>query len=517
MAPAVVRTLTIVYEADGGAPPGITVGGGTDYEIDGQVSLNVGWINSSVDFTVMVSADQAAVDPDIDFATKCDALETAFRTPWLDLTVSQGAATLIDFKHSTNTGFRADPSVVKREDIGNTGYSRRYTVTIPVEMPADVSNTSGRQDADIKISYLPSRRRQVEISGVYTALPPGGVTARQQYEASINAFAATVLGPLGGTWELAEEPVVNEDHVQKVVNFVRVYDELIFEQAGGSPDEVSIVRQRLVISRAQVGPGDSPTGDTSFEASNASAASKGRSGGYQQVGLGGGETTYPTIGKGNTYAAGIGGSGGGSLAGTSGAVNRLLEIEASYECWIDKTVTPPTTLESFYSTIQSFIVQQIKTILKVSSVAITSERPSFDLDDCRITSSISAVASSSSGLVEYSQEVEDVSDPGIVLVPAWTGNSLSKFMYQGPQTIKQTITEKALYMGSDGFDTASPRPVIGQPAGEGGVSAERILRVRRRPIRMGVGSNTINLMDCTRITEREFYVEVAPRVQVTST
>jgi hypothetical protein len=300
-----------------------------------------------------------------------------------------------------------------------------------------------------------------------------------------------------------------------VVNFIRIYDELIFAQAGGATDSPSIIRQKLIISRAQVAPGDSPTGDSPFSSTDSSGSNSG--GRTWNVGFNsqGGTVYAGSLNTGTVFGSFSGSRGSGSSVSSSGNVNRLLEIEASYECWIDNTVTQPTDLESFYSTIQEFMIDQIKSILNVKSVAITQDRPTFDLDDNRITSSITAVAATTSGLVEYSQEVEDISDPGIVLVPAWTGNGLSKFAYKGPKTLRQTITEKALYFGGGGFAPGSPRGALGNPAGNEGKMAERVLRVRRRPVQMGVGANTIDLMDCTRVTEREFYIEIGPRVQVT--
>jgi hypothetical protein len=116
------------------------------------------------------------------------------------------------------------------------------------------------------------------------------------------------------------------------------------------------------------------------------------------------------------------------------------------------------------------------------------------MDDNRISTSITAVAASTSGLVQYSVEVEDLTDPGIVLVPVWSGDGLMKFSYGGPQTVTQTITENALYFGGGGFSTGSPRGAIGKPGGEKSKSADRVLRVKRKPIRMGKGSNTINLV-----------------------
>jgi hypothetical protein len=490
MAPAVNRTLSISWGA-------FTVGGNTDRELDGQVDMHVGWETSNVSFTVMVQADQGAADPDVDFATKCVAIETAFRTPRLNLVVSQGAATLVSFSHTASTGFTGVPMISKSEDEANTGYSRRYHISIDIQMPADVTLTNGRREADIRVIFSPSRRRRCEISGVYTSLPPAGGAARAQYQASIDAYALTVLTALGGTWELAEEPTVTEDDVQKVVHFARVYDELIFKQAGAALDSTSIVRQTLRISRARTSPGDSiPGGGGGPDAPRRHGGIGG--GGFNAGGVGG---QFVGNAPGSDFG-GIGGTPGGPGgfgSSSSGTVNRLVEVDASYECWVDHTVT--TNLESLYSTIKTFIVEQIKSVLSLGVFALTDDRPTFDFDDNRISASVRGSGATTSGLVQYTMSVEETHDPGLVLVPIWSGDSMAKYVYQGPSTRTQSINEQALVFGGGAFALNSVHEAIGE-------DDNWVLRphtTSHRSVRMGLDGNTLDLTEVSRVTVREYF------------
>ena len=518
MAPAVTRTLSVTWGT-------FTVGGSTDFELDGQVDIHVGWESSSVSFTVLVQADQGAAAPNVDFATKCTSIETNFRTPRLNLVVAQGAATLVSFSHSASTGFTGVPSISKTEDEANTGYARRYHISIDVEMPADVTLTNGRREADIRVIFSPSRRRRCEFSGVYTALPPGGLTARAQYQASIGAFTAGVLSALGGNWELAEEPSVSEDDVEKIVHFSIVFDELIFDQAGGGPDNVSIVRQTLRISRLRTAPGDSQEGMLS---GGAASVGPGTGGGGTGAGFGiGGAGGFSVSGGLGSAGIGVGSSsgfsnllsqfstssglhggsagGGGGLGGSTGPTNRLIELDANYECWVDhNSVSPGGGLESLYGTILEFVIEQIKSIFGLKTIAVLDERPNFDLDDNRISASIRAVAATTSGMIEYSLDVEDTQDPGWVLVPVWAGNTISKLKYAGPATQTQSIVEVGLFFGTTGFPPGSTHPPVGAP----GEMVPRQSSVKRKPIRMGLDNNTIDLGECTRTSTWEFYEPV---------
>jgi hypothetical protein len=72
--------------------------------------------------------------------------------------------------------------------------------------------------------WTTDRRAHVEFDGVYTC--NGSTTARQQYLDAIGAYASDILSALGGTYDLLEENVVNDDQ-NKVATFHRKYDQQI--------------------------------------------------------------------------------------------------------------------------------------------------------------------------------------------------------------------------------------------------------------------------------------------------
>jgi len=364
--PAVDRELAITYGS-------LSIGGSTDRLIDGYVRIEKAFATSSVEFDFVISATSEAA-----FATEISTVESALRTPFKDLLIEQGSSTILDLKPSTDTGLNTQPVIMKSEDIKNTGRSRKYTVRIDCEMPADNAPTSGIRESLVNVAYSPSRRRTVTISGVGTAI--AGTDARAKYEAIIGTFCTSILTALGGTYELGEEPVTESDYEDKTIRFSRIYDELIYSQAG-SGDHASIVRQEIQITRSQVGPGDS---------------------------------------KGSSQ------------------VERLVNLACTYSAWIDKTVTQD--LRGTWSSIKSWVYRQIQTTFASGSIAIIESSPSYDYDNNRITVTIQAVGSTGSLIIEYRETFKFSMISGIVLVPVWSGDMWDKYSYQGPRSIKKTTT-----------------------------------------------------------------------------
>lgn len=452
--PAVTRELKITYGT-------LVVGGTTDRLIDSYIQHDKGYVTSSVEFSFVITAATAAA-----FKTEIDLVELALRTPRSDFKVELGVELLLDLTHSTNRGFNANPTILKRESIADTGRSRRYTARIEFGMPADNVGTSGRRDSTVNVAYSPSRRRRVTISGVYTALPTA-TAARAAYEAAIAAYATAVLSALTGTYELAEEPTSEADDQNKTLTFTRVYDELIFSQAGAA-DDTAIVRQSLKIARQKVGPGDSPT------------------------------------------------------------ATRLVILQATYECWIDKNITQDLT-GKYASPIRGFIVTQAQSVLGGGSVALVDERPEFDFDDNRISVTMTLMGQAASGILEHRVTTEDSDQFGVVLVPAWTGDPLSKYRYDGAATkqrTKTTVTRvfgnvagapnvAAAAIGGGGQGPNQNKPAGGQqaagaeapPANEL-TTASMSKRVTRTPLRMGVDEFQFDVTDFETVEVFEFYKPV---------
>jgi len=375
--PAVDRELAITYST-------LTIGGTTDRLIDGYIRITKSYETSSVEFDFVISASTEAA-----FATEIASVEAIFRTPFKNLLIEQGSNTILSLSHSGNTGFNTKPTIMKMEDLKDTGRSRRYTVRIDCEMPANNAPTTGILDSQVNVAYSPARKRTVTISGAATAIV--GDDARTKYEAIISSFCASILTSLGGTYELGDEPNTETDYENKTLRFTRVFDELIYSQAG-TTDDSRIVRQSLKISRSQIGPGDTVN---------------------------------------------------------SGA-ERLVNLSCVYSAWIDKDVTQD--LRGVWSSIKSWVYDQIKTTFASGAIAITESAPDYDYDENQITIQIAAVGSTGSSLLEHKQTVQVKTMEGKILVPAWTGNAMSKYLYQGPKTVRRTTTttQRTLMSASQG-------------------------------------------------------------------
>lgn len=396
---AVDRELEITY---GTFVVGGTSVAGAERLIDGFMKIDKSFTDLTVSFDFVISQTTEAL-----FQDEIELVEAAFRNPFQDLTIVQGSETLLDCSPSTNTGLNTQPTIVKAEDIADTGRSRRYTVSIAADMPADNAPTVGIRDNSVNVGFTPARRRQVTISGTGTAVT--GAEARARYEAVITAFCASILTALGGTYELAEEPTTESDYENKLIAFSRIFDELIFDQAPGEPDNVEIVGQSIKVTRGLVGPGDTP-------------------------GMG---------------------------------VSRLLDLTATYEAWIDKDETTDIR-DVWHNTIKVWFYDQIRETNNLGAIAVLDSSPQFDYDDNRIIASVTAVGVGTSSLLEHRETTLTADVFGKVLVPAWEG-PYSKYLYQGPATRRRTttITKRTLGGGSGTAQSQNFQRQLNTPGGQG--------------------------------------------------
>ena len=231
--PAVTRELSVVYGT-------ITVGGASStYLLDGPVAVDEGPDEVRVSFRFeMVATSEANFDSQI------ASLETNFRTPRQNTTITQGAATLYSFSHSGNTGFDAEPVLRKvGDDLADSGRSRLYEVSIRIGVPADVYAQSGRRHARVSFDYTPGRRRTIAFSGEWAVLA-AGTAARTSYLAGVSTYCVGALPT--GTWEVIDEQH-DENETNKVLTWRRVYGEIIYDQSGAGVDHAAIVDPQLTI------------------------------------------------------------------------------------------------------------------------------------------------------------------------------------------------------------------------------------------------------------------------------
>lgn len=329
------------------------------------------------------------------FKVYCDQAQIAFRTPRQRFRVSFSGTVFEDMNPEAssggNTGFNQDAEIEKLGDDFDTSRSRGWRVMLTIQLPADLAGQSGRQDSEVRVDYEPSRRRIITISGRYTAIGVNDATA--QYQASIGAYASAIQSAVasgdGSTYELVEESFTHDD-ADKNCDFVRKYEEVIYDQVSGTRNDAGIVKGRYSYSRQQIAPGDSDP-----------------------------------------------------------ATVRLEIIECEFDCSIDKTVS--TSLEDYWtSSLKGYLLAQARSRLQLGQVALTDHQYKTDPSLNRIMGrmTIQATSTGGSNLVQsrYSTRVE--TNNGKVLVGTWDGNALSYHVYDGKAKLLRNRRWTKLLLGS---------------------------------------------------------------------
>jgi hypothetical protein len=397
----VTRELVITYGAyviDG------TVS--NDRFLDGYIRVDEGPDLATVEFDFVIQKASES-----DFAAEVAAAEAAFRTPRQLLSIVQGGETLYSFSHSGNTGFNSRPKIIKAEDIVDTGRSRRYTVSIEFDMPADTYSTEGRRDSAVQIQFDRARIRTVTIGGTYTALTSNAAYA--QYLSAIDTYTSTVLTALGGTYELQQEDDEYDDQ-NKLMTFSRVFKELIYDQVGGTLDDPAIVDQTLMVTRGRMEPGDSRQS------------------------------------------------------------RRWTEVSLDYRASIDKTVTTDLN-SKYDSDIRPWLIQNITDVFGEGAGALVEESPQFDGPNNVITCRMKMLTPrgrvlESNLTVGIRDDQGKILAPfwdGDI--------GISYYEYQGPRKILRTVNEFTKVVGTviaQAKVPGAPKFVFNAPAG-GGVAAGR--------------------------------------------
>lgn len=369
---SVPREIAIAYGS-------LTVGAGTSYPLHGYWTSRTDFETTEVGFKFLVTGASAAA-----FASACSSVETYLRTPYKDLTVTQGGSSILSLSQSSNTGLDAQPEIAKEDDPLQTGRSRLYTVTIRVGRAADTSPNQGLRRLFTSVEYDASRRRRVRFSGTYTAVSSNG--ARAQYESAIATICTSALSSLGGTYEIVGEPITRETTNGKTMDFERVYLERVTGQAGASLDDSSLVDSTLSVQKRRVNSGHTPD------------------------------------------------------------AAELTVVYARFESAVDKTVT--TDLRSKYGQIRSNLISRISTLagtplavtedevvldpennrISVTIIGLGRDDDSKDLLANRVTVTIDG-------------------HTGMRVVPKWSQRPLNAYVYRGPALKQYVITQSGRYWG----------------------------------------------------------------------
>jgi len=431
---------------------------------DGPMRIVRNWAAFSIEFSFCIRKTTTAL-----FLAEAAAVEAAFSKPRQALKVELNGSTQYDFSHILGTGFDSVPEIIKNGDAKLDGpLTRNYRVRVDVGMPANTIGSAngslGVRESTVDVSYSENGRRTISISGVWTGCPsPGNPNAREQFEAVIDTYATAVITAIGGTYELVGRPTEEADDTEltvagnvgmgRVLRFAREYEEILFSQgpnptlpgSGTKLDDTRIIRQTLVIARAQTAPGDTPE-----------------------------------------------------------AV-RLVTCSATYDAWIDKGTTS-ASYNALWDELEPWIITQMRNFLTPKAgagFALLSSTPRFDLDTGRIGGVLEAVGLGTSGTaIESTVTTENFRKTGKSLTPLWTGNPRAKYPWQGPEINLTTVTQVATVPG-DGAGVGLGALTV--PA-DAILVSERETSGNRR---IGLGDHTIDVTDLTKQAIIEFYDDPA--------
>lgn len=453
---------------------GVTVGGNTDFKIEGPVILSKAYERAFAEFNVIVAKPVEA-----DFIADCATLEAAFRTPRGNLVVSLGASTWASLSHSGNTGFDAMPEILVSELL-ETGRSRLYRIRIEFGMPADNVGTSHRRFATYRVEFTPSRRRRFTISGVYTA---GGGAASANYLAAIDAYAATIVSALGsGGFEKVAEQYTPTD-TDKTVQFDVTWQERLWPDAGQSSalnDDAQIVNQELRVERIKEGPGDT----------------------FGSFGTGLAPAPAPGGGPvGRTQAESGGGDGGGESK--TEPVRRLDHLRLTFRCSVNKTLVTDVPAK-FRNTIRPALLTWIRQVNEAGAVALFHETAEFDRAEWDVVATMDMWAVNVRIIEQRITRQDNDASHGKVLVPVWDGNPDSHYVFDGKAQKLQTVTETRRVVGApQAKDIAGTRlPPPAKWAGLSGVPISTTYDLT--PVTLGYGGITVDCHDITAVTVTQF-------------
>lgn len=251
------------------APYKITWGsqavGGADgtFQIEDQYTFHKSYEGLDLQFVVTVVATSYA-----DLDNQSNTLEEAFRDR--DKTLKIDLSNILDPDGaSTQTytwgiggavgsgGFLNSKSTIDKIGEDDEGFSRSYAIHITGDLPGqDVDgsgNFTGLQDIKYDLDYSPSQQKTLTITGIYTATPAQTSPARdakgsrENYEdattgADVEVQAYFTNSFPNESWEIISE-TPDEDRVNHLTNFTRVYREMLFAQSatvtGGATDPKS--------------------------------------------------------------------------------------------------------------------------------------------------------------------------------------------------------------------------------------------------------------------------------------
>jgi hypothetical protein len=380
MTAAVSRDLQIVYGSR-------TVGGTTDYLIDGPVVFSKSYREISVDFDVVISEASEA-----NYGTAYRAVRDDFALIDKALTVTMGGETLLslDPASGTNTALLTRASVSKFGSRFDTNRSAGFHATITATLPSSGTGAggarNGRDQAQEDLVVDAAGKKLLTLSGVWTAV--GANDARAQFAAQFDTYAAAVQSAVGGgTWEEINRSTRVDDD-DKEVTYTVVYKDLLANQSDGTLNDTDLKNTQMTIARGRTAPGSA-----------------------------------------------------------DGSAEPLYEVFVSYSTAVDRTQR--TDLSAVWtSKALPHIVARAKALSGASLASVTRATPVYDEDANTITATVQILLKGGGNLLALSENMTETTEGGGVFVPVWSGVKYDRDVYQGPASKRRLRVIEKLEVSS---------------------------------------------------------------------
>lgn len=455
------RNLSVIY--------GSLTCSASPYRLTEYSGIEVSGAVAVVRWTVIVTGTS-----DSNFQSNIETFETAMKTRFQRLQVVQGGQNLADFNPATYSGFNHLPEAVKPGGPPDSGRARRYECRVEVGLPAD--DNTGRRGSDVSIHTDITGRKQVIITGQYTASEDDTLTALANFEDKHAAYASGLLSSIGGTYHLTDMRPVHDDQ-NGLCDFTLVYDEIDTNRIKGYGVVREIVRPggtELRISGRYIDEGATARSNYSsgFE-SYLSSVVGGFSGTFERTDLEAveddlsgaldfsavyAEIIAPQSNSGTDHAAivtprvifsrvrDVPGD-----APLKQSVERLQRIVVRYTARLRSSET--TDIGGIYeSTIRPYILQRLKSLFGASKGAIILEQPELSQYDNTVSCNLSLYAKLGKtkimqAVISQRWEIED----GKVITEVHGDDPYEAYVDQGPAIAIRTTLATVRTEGVDEF------------------------------------------------------------------
>lgn len=358
----------------------VVYNGETIPNILGKYKITETYENIGFSCNFIVKSDSAA-----NLVTACNNLESKFREPFENLTLTFGGAAHYSFSHGNNTCLNSEVSIQKTGSNEDTETSRIYSFSFRAQLPADKSGFNFRRRGDFSIQKDTSERHTVVFSLEYTASPSPSKTSEENFDDFAETYATGVLTSLlsGKSFELIKVQK-NTDHEQKITTGSLVYQEIFEAQDASATDNAKIKNQVVNYSLSR----------------------------SQKIGV----------------------SSGGYIAIPQTIVNISYNAEL-----VKSQFSSNDEVHAFWNnTLKTHVVNRAITNLNLENVSdkigisfiILDDNFRFDPSTYKLSASIVFLAPNSlSAIIELREEIRESWDSGIITRKLWDGEDFTKVAY----------------------------------------------------------------------------------------